>query len=142
MVDQSLVMRKLAELDKYLAQIREFSSVSVHEYANDWKIQRIVERTLQMMIELCIDIAGHIISDEKLRVPTSYADAFKVLHEEGLIDSILYGSMAKMAKFRNIIVHCYDKIDEAIVVNILSRHLEDFVGFRNAVIQTLETRLE
>jgi uncharacterized protein YutE (UPF0331/DUF86 family) len=40
----------------------------------DWKTRRIVERTLQIMIELCIDIAGHIISDRRLRVPVSYAN--------------------------------------------------------------------
>ena len=31
MVDQVLILRKLAELEKYLAQIREFSSISVRD---------------------------------------------------------------------------------------------------------------
>lgn len=61
MVDKTLILRKLAELEEYLGQIREFSSVSAEAYSGDWKTRRIVERTLQIMIELCIDIAGHII---------------------------------------------------------------------------------
>jgi len=34
------------------------------------------------MIESCADIAGHIISDRGYRVPTSYADTFRVLYEK------------------------------------------------------------
>ena len=50
MVDKPLIIRKLTELDEYLKQMGEFSSVTLEEYSRDWKVQRIVERTLQMMI--------------------------------------------------------------------------------------------
>ena len=71
MVDKTLVLRKLADLDQYLAQIGEYADITVTQYSADWKTQRIVERTLQMMIETCVDIAGHIISDKNFRIPTS-----------------------------------------------------------------------
>jgi uncharacterized protein YutE (UPF0331/DUF86 family) len=74
-----LLLRKLAELEEYLRQIKEYANVSAEQYSKDWRIQRIVERTLQMMIETCADIAGHIISDRGYRIPTSYADTFRVL---------------------------------------------------------------
>jgi len=51
MVDETLILRKLAELEQYLLQINEFSGISVAEYSSQWKTQRIVDRTLQMMIE-------------------------------------------------------------------------------------------
>jgi uncharacterized protein YutE (UPF0331/DUF86 family) len=131
-------MRKLSELEEYLNQVREFSSITLQEYTDNWKTQRIIERTLQLMIELCTDIAGHLISSERLRVPTSYADTFKVLLEGTLIDSSLYQVMERMAKFRNIVVHHYDKIDESIVVTILREHLDDFLLFRDAILKTLK----
>jgi len=137
LVDKSLVLRKLSELEEYLGQIREFSSIAEEEYSKDWKTQRIVERTLQIMIELAADIASHLISDKKLRLPTSYADTFKVLSEAGLIDPPLYEIMEKMAKFRNIVVHHYDRIDESIVITILQKHLEDFLVFRDAILKIL-----
>ena len=86
MVDKTLILRKLAEIDEYLRQLDEFSGLSVGDYVADWKVQRIVERTLQMMIETCADVASHIISDSGFRVPTGYADTFKVLSEEKLLD--------------------------------------------------------
>ena len=89
-----------------------------------------------MMIEICVDIAGHIISDREYRIPKGYADTFKVLYEEHILSKELSEAMQNMAKFRNIVVHQYDKIDEAIVVTILKKHLGDFIVFKDTIINT------
>lgn len=137
MVDKLLIGRKLAEMETYLSQIKGFSKVSVAEYKKNWKTQRIVERTLQIMIELCIDIANHLVSDKGMRLPDSYADTFKVLMEEKIIGKDLFKIMEKMAKFRNIIVHQYEKIDPAIVVSILHKNLDDFERYKKAIVKSL-----
>ena len=85
MVDKSLLLRKLSNLEEYLKQIEEYSNITVKKYSSDWKTQRIVERTLQMMIEICVDIASHIIADKKYRIPKNYADTFKILYEEHIL---------------------------------------------------------
>jgi uncharacterized protein YutE (UPF0331/DUF86 family) len=131
-------MRKLADLETYINQMQEYSTITVKEYSKDWKIQRIVERTLQMMIEICVDITNHVIADKKYRVPTSYGDTFKVLEEEGFISDKQYNTMKKMAQFRNIIIHHYDKIDETIVVNILRQNLKDFLEYRDSIIKIIK----
>lgn len=136
MVDNALIFRKFSELEEYLKQLKEFSNISIKDYSKDWKTQRIVERTLQIMIEICIDIANHIISDKEYRVPKSYADTFKVLYEEGILKENIFKVMENIAKFRNIVVHHYDKIDEAIVIGILKRHLDDFMIYKKAIIST------
>lgn len=137
MVDKTLILKKLAELEQYMLQINEFSDITTVEYSSDWKTQRIVDRTLQMMIETCLDIAGHIISDEEYRVPESYADMFNVLQENAIIPETLREGLNKMAKFRNIVVHHYDKIDPNIVITILRKNLGDFNRFKTATISYL-----
>lgn len=138
MVDKNLVLRKFSELDECSKQLGEFTVISLEEYSRDWKVQRIIERTLQMMIETCADIANHIISDKEYRIPNSYVDTFKVLCENNIISNDLFETMAKIAKFRNIIVHHYDKIDETIVVSILKNHLNDFANYRDAILRILD----
>ena len=91
-----------------------------------------------MMIETCADIAGHIIADKGFRIPKSYADTFKVLLEEKILDKKLYAVMEKIAKFRNIVVHHYDKVDAEIVTAILKNDLADFVSYKKALIQFIE----
>ena len=137
MVDKALMGRKMAQMEVYLSQAREYSKISLALYRNDWKTQRIVERTLQILVEHCIDIANHIISDQKMRFPDGYADAFKVLLENRVIPRGLWSRMDKMAKFRNVVVHQYEKIDPAIVVSILQNNLDDFEKFRKAIAKFL-----
>ncbi|OHE57750.1 MAG: hypothetical protein A2Z47_04990 [Thermodesulfovibrio sp. RBG_19FT_COMBO_42_12] len=139
MVDKALLLRKISELETYQKQIREFSDITLQNYKEDWKTQRVVERTLQMMIETCADIANHIISDAGMRVPTGYSDTFKVLFENNFIDRELFPIMEKMAKFRNIIIHQYEEVDAEIVIAILKKHLPDFERYKEAVLAYLKT---
>jgi hypothetical protein len=46
LVDKSLILRKLGEMEEYLKQVKEFEDISFDAYSKDWKVQRIVERTL------------------------------------------------------------------------------------------------
>ncbi|MDI6759541.1 MAG: DUF86 domain-containing protein [Candidatus Brocadiaceae bacterium] len=137
MVDRPLVLRKFAELERHLAQVKEITPITVEAYSKDWKVQRVAERTLQIMIELCVDIANHVISDKGYRVPVSYADTFKVLKEEGILHGELQEAMEKMAKFRNILVHHYDRIEPSIMVDILNHRLKDFLRYREAILSCL-----
>jgi uncharacterized protein YutE (UPF0331/DUF86 family) len=142
LVDKSLILRKISELETYLVQIHEFSGTTVQDYIGDWKTQRIVERTLHMMIETCTDIAGHLVSDRGMRVPTGYADTFRVLMENKIISPELCGSMEKMAKFRNIVVHQYERVDAAIVIAILTRYLDDFERYKEKILVYLGNRAD
>lgn len=138
MVDKSVILRKLSELETYSGQIKGYSDITVDSYKDDWKTQRIVERTLQIMIETCADIANHIISDRGMRPPTGYTDTFRVLLENNIIDSEMFRTLEKMAKFRNVVVHQYERVDAEIVIVILKRHLQDFDNFKNVILSYLK----
>ncbi len=140
MVDKMLIGRKLAQVDTYLSQIKEYSKITSAQYRTDWKTQRIVERTFQMLIEVCLDIANHIISDRQMRLPVGYADTFKVLLENKVIGKSLFNALEKMVKFRNVVVHQYETIDPAIVVSILHRNLDDFVKYKKAILRYLSSQ--
>lgn len=139
LVDKLLVGRKLAQIDTYLKQVGDYSKISLNQYKINWKTQRIVERTLHILIEACVDIANHIISDQEMRLPTGYADTFKVLMEKKVIGKDLCGTLEKMARFRNVVVHQYETIDPAIVVSILHRNLRDFEKYKRAIIKYLSS---
>ena len=128
-VDPALLQRKLADLELYLSQVSEFRGIRVDRYRADWKTQRIVERTLQMAIEVCLDVANLVIADRGLRVPATYAEAFEVLAHAGLLDPTQREAMVRMTGFRNVLVHEYTDVDAAIVVRILDQHLDDLRRF-------------
>jgi len=90
------------------------------------------------MIETCLDIGGHIISDERLRVPETCAEVFRILVEKGILPEPHLDAFEKMAKFRNIVVHDYERIDPEIVVGMLRNNLQDFDIFRDLIITYLK----
>lgn len=58
----------------------------------------------------------------------------EVLGEAGLLDGALQAAMVRMAKFRNVIVHEYARVDAEIVVRILGQHLDDLTRFRRVAL--------
>lgn len=138
MVDRQLLLRKLASLDEYLAQLGELREITADQYRADWRTQRAVERTLQLAIEVCADVANHVIADRRLRTPGTYAEIFEVLVEARLLDPALLPVLVTMTRFRNLLVHDYARVDPERVLGILREHFDDFIRFRAAALKWLE----
>ena len=137
MLDRDLLRRKRADLATYVSQVSEYRDLTVERYRADWKTQRIVERTLQMAIETCLDVASHVIAARGLRAPSTYAETFEILMEAGLMASDLGRVMVEMTGFRNVIVHEYARIDADTVIRILRTHLNDFARFETEALRWL-----
>ena len=129
-VDRDLILRKCAQLETYLAQLQPYRTIDLGTYQGDWKTQRIVERTLHLAIETCMDIADHAVADRQLRVPDTGAETFEILAEAALLPGELAGRLARMVGFRNILVHDYTRVDPEIVIRVLRTDLDDLEAFR------------
>jgi uncharacterized protein YutE (UPF0331/DUF86 family) len=132
-VDRDLILRRLASLDIYLDQLAPYRDIDAAAYQQDWKTQRIVERTLHLAIETCMDVADHIVADRRLRVPETGAESFDILADADLVPRKLGAALALMVGFRNILVHDYTRLDPAIVLRVLRTDLADLERFRDAV---------
>jgi len=60
-----------------------------------------------------------------------------VLYEKEILTKDLFETMEKICKFRNIIVHHYDRIEPEIVVSILRKDIDDFLEFKNVIVNLL-----
>ena len=135
-VDRDLILRKVADLQQYLKQLEFFRQIELSTYQEDWKTQRIVERTLHLAIETCMDIADHIVADRRLPVPETAAGTFEILGENQILPAPLAASLVKMVGFRNILVHDYAKLDHSIVLRVLRTDLQDLLRFSD-IVQTV-----
>lgn len=64
MTDPDLVAKKLAQIETCVEQLRTLSQPA--RIATDIREQRFVEHTLQIAIQLLLDVSSHIVSDEHL----------------------------------------------------------------------------
>jgi uncharacterized protein YutE (UPF0331/DUF86 family) len=138
MVDRVLVEHILADIKANLQDLRSATDIGWEVYKKDRRSRRFVERTLQITIEACIDIAQHIIADEHLREPVSYRDAFTVLAEKGVIRAEDLSTFENMASFRNLIVHYYERVDDTVAYNIFKNRLPDFDLFVDRVVEYIK----
>lgn len=111
---------------------------SFREYAGNTRLRKAVERSLHIAVEACLDIGRRLIALEGFRYPENNQDIFRVLVEEGVVSADLLPTLREMARFRNLIVHDYARIDDARVYGILEKRLGDFDAFAEAVRMYLE----
>jgi uncharacterized protein YutE (UPF0331/DUF86 family) len=132
MKTNGVIQRKLALLDKHLLNLRnEFKGVSLEDFRESWVLQRMAERVLQVMIEICIDIAERIIALKDAGPAATGSEAIEKLAALGAIQSAQ--RYVEMVRFRNLIVHQYEEIDPEILYSIVSKKLDDFRRFRDEI---------
>jgi uncharacterized protein YutE (UPF0331/DUF86 family) len=106
--------------------------------ANDADVQDIVVLNLSRAVQLCVDMATHVLSTTGASVPETMGEAFRQMAARHLLDGDLAERLTKAVGFRNIAVHSYERINWAIVHAIATRHLDDFRAFATAVVETTD----
>ncbi len=127
MVQNGVLISKLAIIEEYLKKLQGYFPVSLEQFSSDWGLQKIVERSLQVMIEVMIDIAERIVAQKGILPQKTAADTLKKLRELSIIQND--EAYIKMVRFRNLVVHLYDSIDMGILYSIVQNNLEDFRTF-------------
>ena len=138
MVNRILAERILGDIKANVRDLRNATDITWEVYRTDKRARRFVERTLHIIIEACIDIAQHIISDEGFREPSSYRETFAILTENGILRKEDLERFENIASFRNLIVHYYERVDDAVVYGLFKENLSDFDLFLDRMIQYLE----
>jgi uncharacterized protein YutE (UPF0331/DUF86 family) len=67
------------------------------------------------------------------KVPEEYAECFATLSDAGIIPNDLSGRLQKTARFRNMLVHMYWKVDYGTVHDILQNSLGDLRRFSEVI---------
>src|SRR5260370_36631307 len=129
MVDEGRGLRLLRNITDDVAMLKRESSAS-EERRQDPMWLRGVKYTFVTAIEACIDVTQHICAAEGWGPPADNGDAVRILGDRGVLTNQLAMSIRKAVGFRNVLVHEYIKVDDAIVVDRLAdlRDLEDFVS--------------
>lgn len=85
-------------------------------------------------IEDSLAVANHVIASEAYRAPTDYADAFTSLAEGGVLPIDLATKLGAMARFRNLLVHEYARIDDVRTHELLGTDIEDLAEFLQLIL--------
>ena len=123
------IKAKIAVVQERVRRLSRFKKLTFEAYLKDLTVKDAVERNIEVAIQACIDIARIIIKRESFREPEDNKGVFVVLSENGIISEDSLKFLIPMAGTRNVLVHGYEKIDDAIIFAVLKKHLSDFNVF-------------
>lgn len=131
MTDPDLLAKKLAFVETCVRELRTLGRPA--EIEHDVREERFSEHTLQIALQAVLDVASHIISDERLGEPTTQREMIRMLERAGWLDAALASKLTVAVGFRNLLVHGYTAVDPARVRDVVENHLDDLLAFCTAV---------
>lgn len=128
-MDTDVLNNKLESLGRCVHRIESKMPSKIDELEKDIDMQDILVLNLESAVQVCVDIANHLLLDYNEATPQSMSDGFRALSKHNVIPPELAENLAHAVGFRNIAVHQYQSIDWNIVFSIVTKNLEDFRKF-------------
>ena len=132
-MDRRVISEKLESLRRCVARVEAKRPETVEALQASPDLQDIISVNLMRAVQVCVDLAAHLVADLDVPAPATMAGTFDALHTAGVIDPDIAARMRAAVGFRNVAVHTYSAINWAVVFAIAHTHLGDFRAFARAV---------
>ena len=127
-----VITNQLQILDSLLLELRSLGEVTGEQLQQNWRTRRAIERDLQVLIEVMVDICYRLIALQGQSPPVTSYGAIERCEQLGILASA--SSYRKMVQFRNLIVHRYEYVEVAVLADIVNHHLLDIDLFRREIL--------
>jgi uncharacterized protein YutE (UPF0331/DUF86 family) len=105
-------IERLQHLDSNIAELEKLAStMSIDDFKNNITNQWALRYGLFESIQIVIDIACHIVSQNNFGNTNTYRDCIESLEKFDVIGNELGSNLKKMVGLRNILVHDYVEIE-------------------------------
>jgi uncharacterized protein YutE (UPF0331/DUF86 family) len=140
MVDTESIATRFKHLRDYLKILKELKKINKSAFISDYHYYGLAERYLQLAIECILDVGNMLIVSLDLRKPSDKQETIDILEENKIVSSLLATRLSGIARFRNLLVHEYVKIDRAKVFNILNERIPDIEAFMLGITRYLKKK--
>lgn len=132
-LNPDLIRARCAEIDSSLSRLEEFRRLPRERFLSNQDALDVACYRLLIAIEAALALCFHVSAKRLHQVPEEYAGCFSALEQAGLIPEDLSSRLQRMARFRNLLVHVYWKIDYEQVYDVITTRLDDLRAFRAAI---------
>ena len=130
-----VVKRKLQKMAQYLDELSLMQGMSLDEYLHDFRGRRAVERLIQLVVDVAVDINTHTVVDEGGPAPDDAYTSFVEAGKLGILPTELVRAIAPSTGERNIIVHEYEDLDDVTVHGSIPETLRLYREYIQAVLE-------
>jgi uncharacterized protein YutE (UPF0331/DUF86 family) len=132
-LNEEIIQKRCEEITDSLKRLEKIKKSSKDKFLKDRDLQDIASYRLMVAIEAALSLCYHVSAKKLQKAPGEYAECFVILGEAGIISQELAEELKKMARFRNMLVHMYWKVDYEIVFNIIQENLDQLRQFTAAI---------
>jgi uncharacterized protein YutE (UPF0331/DUF86 family) len=136
-LNQDLVRTRCHEIEDSLSRLEQIQAVPKEVFLKDRDLQDIACYRLMVAIEAALGLCYHISAKHLKRVPEGYAECFAILAGASVISIELSERLQRMARFRNLLVHMYWKVDLETLYELIQNRLTDLRQFSQAIVALL-----
>ena len=139
-MDPLILAEKLEALRRCIKRVEAKRASSAKELREDLDRQDIVSLNLTRAVQLCVDIASHVLTDTEQPAPQTMGEAFDLLAAEAVISGDLSKRLRAAVGFRNVAIHSYHTVNWDIVHRISHEGLDDFRRFAAAIAKVVDKK--
>ena len=137
-LNPDVVRARCGDIEDALSRLARFAAMPVSEFVADRDAVDAASYRLLVGIEAALALCYHVAAKHLRQVPEQYAACFNTLRDAGVVGSELAVRLQAMARFRNLLVHMYARVDPARIHEILREHLGDLRSFTHAVAKLVD----
>ena len=117
------ILHKISKIKKYLKELSAFKSISLNQIERDSRERAILERFLYLACDSIISLLEMLISYKDYLIATTYSENIDILFEQKEISKTEAQILHKVVSLRNILSHDYEKLNFAILKDIVDNKL-------------------
>jgi uncharacterized protein YutE (UPF0331/DUF86 family) len=130
--DRDVVLAKMDVVRRCLRAIAEATEGDANKLG-EWMVRDVFVLNLERAVQAIIDLVQHLLAANDWGLPNSSRHAVEIVAQHGIFDRDLAEVIVGMVGFRNIVVHDYRSLDDAILRAIYTHRLTDLERAAQAV---------
>jgi uncharacterized protein YutE (UPF0331/DUF86 family) len=135
---EDVFLRDVLRLEDTLKDWQRYrETVSLRELLDSRDMRNMVLYAMLISIQASIRCAHHLIVRDYLPKPGSYEETFTILRKAGVLDTALADAMARLATYRQELVHSHHQVDLREIYEVLTEDLGTLEKYRARLEQLL-----
>lgn len=136
-IDRDRIAAYMSEITASLKTLREYRKLDKQTFLSSPITIRDTKYCFIIAAQAAIDLCYHLTAKLIKEAPSDYGNCFELLDKSGCFNKEILKKMAVMAKFRNLLVHHYIKVDDGRIYDKLAEIdcFEEFIRELNTAIK-------
>lgn len=134
---KEIIINKLIKMEKYISELEKFKPGTFKEYQNDQLKRYAVERLIQLIIDLALDINNILIKKSDRYPAQDYYSSFLELIDLEILSEEFAKDIAPSTGIRNRLVHEYEEVDNKVVYQNLNKLIKYYLSYIKHINQNI-----